>query len=764
LVLLSHAGQRGSDSSFSYLQFERFRDQNQVFSSLCASRFLNISNVIIDGQMGQVKGVELVSGNYFLALGVNSVLGRTFTLDDDKGRGGRPVAVISYSLWQRNFGLSPSVLGKSITINDFPFSIIGVAPPEFFGESVGFSPDIWIPLTMQVQVTGGKSRLDSRGTWWLQLMARLAPGISERQAHSRMNLLLQQVGSEVATPDERKNYLERIDLSPGGKGLPDLRQNYSRPLLILMAVVTLVLVIACANITNLLLVRSIVRRKEIAMRMALGASRARVLRQLLVESALLALIGGIAGLLFAYWTSSFLLTLLPHGTIPIAISFHLDYRVLGFTIIVSLATGILCGLIPSLRAGHANLNQILKQQTGNLSAGGSILRTGRVLVIFQVAISLLLLIGAGLLVRSLQKLKDFDAGFNREDVLVLTVDASKSGLKDVQLGLLSKELLERLSNTAGASSTSLSNYSLFGPGKTRTTVDFQGDTSNSSDNVTPHLVEVSPRFFETMGIQRLLGRDFDLGDNVNSPKVAIINESMARHFFQNDSPIGKRFGLDGPMTSGDVEIIGLVKDVKYDNLREKSPFIIYLPFFQAKSPHQSIKFEVRASGNPTALASALRQEVLSFGQGFQFISIRRLAEQVDDTFSRERSIAKLSSAFSLAALLLSCLGLYGTMSYSVAQRTVEIGIRIALGAERLHISWMVLREMMLLVFVGMAFGSVAALAATRLLSTMLFDLKTTDPVTILTAVLLMLAVAAFAGYSPARRASRVDPLVAMRAE
>jgi predicted permease len=743
--------------SFSHRTFEYFRDRNQVFADSFAFDSLERPDVAVDGSAEYTRGVDLVSGNYFSALGVSAILGRILTPEDDKTPGAHPVAVVSYGYWKRRFALDPAILGKNISVNDVSFSVIGVAPPRFFGLSPDSAPDLWLPTMMQAQLMPGRSYLDG-SRWWLKIMARLKPGVSQEQAQADLNVLFPQIEKEMTWTKYQRFSGRPIELVSASRGYSSLRRQFSQPLTILMIVVGLVLLIACANVASLLLARATARRNEISIRLAVGAGRLRLVRQLLTESLLLAVIGGALGLLFASAGSRALLNLLPHGPVPMTLDLHPDLRILGFTTALSLLTGILFGLTPALRATRMDL----KAGLGKAGSGTRpSLRLGKVLVISQVALSLLLLVSAGLFVRSLQKLKSLDLGINPENLLQVSIDTQ--AYKGARLTGLYGQLLERLSSIPGVRSASGSGLGLISGYKQRTTVAVQGNAAED-DNTFVDSADVGPRFFETAGQPLLLGRDFTAADNAGAPKVVVINESMARRYFGNENPIGKRLGY-GRKNNAEFEIIGVAKDARFTGVREQIALMMYFPAHQRTDRVDAL--QVRTIGNPTAIAAAVRREVQAIDKRL-LVDIKTIAAQVDDSLVQERMISTLAGFFSLLALLLAVVGLYGIMAYSVTRRTSEIGIRMALGAERRDVLWLILRETMLLMLTGIAIGVPAALAAGRLaghlVSGLLFGLTATDPVTIAIAALLLAGGAAAAGYPPARRASRVDPMLALRYE
>jgi predicted permease len=599
-------------------------------------------------------------------------------------------------------------------------------------------------------------------------MARLRPGISEQQALSATDLCFQEINREQLQefPDSfPSNVLERrIQLLPGNKGLSELRRQFSQPLLILMTVVGLVLLIACANVANLLLARASARQRDMAVRLALGAGRVRLARQLLTESILLSGMGGLLGLVFSFWGIDVLSSLLPQGLTAVALELHPDLRVLGFTLGISLLTGMLFGSAPATQSTRPELVAALKNERLSLGRGARRFELRKVLMVSQVALSLILLIGAGLFVGTLENLQKLDLGFNAENVLLLSMDPSSNGYGEDQVTSFYAQLLQQVSALSGVLSASLASNGLIS-GETDT-FSVEDNPQRTGEKRPTHVSHVDPKFFKTMGISMILGRDFQLQDHERAPKVVIINERVARDFFGKQNPIGRRVGVGH--SPPDSEIIGVVRDGRYLNPRQETPRTAYLPFRQFHLGSQTTiaarTLLVRTTGDPKSLIAAVRHEVQALDEDLPIYNVMTLAEQVNELLVQERLIATLSSFFSLLALLLVCMGLYGIMSYAVVRRTNEIGIRMALGARRGDVLWMVMRETLALVIIGVAIGLAASLGVARLISSLLFGLTATDPMTIAVATLMLVAMAALAGYLPARRASRVDPLVALRYE
>ncbi|MEK6287808.1 MAG: ABC transporter permease [Acidobacteriota bacterium] len=761
-----------TSTSFSYLTFERFRDNNDTLSDVFAFAPLHQLNVSVDGQPEIATG-QLVSGGYYPGLGVRATMGRTIAPDDDKA-GASPVTVITHRYWQRRFGQDPEAVGKTVNINNVSFTIVGITAPEFMGASqVGWSPDLSIPFSMQPQVSPHESSLNGPWFWWLQIMGRMNSGVTTEQAAASFGSIFQQSAQEgwdaalarfppqgqAQNPAPRD--VPRLRGASGSQGMTELRSAYSQPLTILMVIVGFVLLIACANVANLLLARAATRQKEIAVRLALGASRWRLVRQLLTESVLLAILGGTAGALFAYWGKDMLLTLRPWGGGELGVDLKIDLRVLGFTFAVSLATGLLFGLAPALRATKVDLTPALKDNARSVTGGTRSILT-KSLIIVQVAMSLVLLVGAGLFVRTLRNLQNVDIGFNRENLLLFSVEPGLNGYDRPQMAQLYRRMTERLEAVPGVRSASVSLIPLLsGQAQTRS-IDVQGNTSQPTDNNDAKVNTVGAHFFETIEMPILLGRGLSERDEETSPRVAVINQMMARKYFGDENALGRRFGFGGPETSGQIEIIGVARDAKYTDMRSQSEPTIYLPYLQSIPRHAT--FIVRTFGDTSAMTAAIRDAVREVDSNLPLFDVKTQSQQADDSLTQERLFATLSGFFGVLALLLACIGLYGVMSYGVARRTNEIGIRMALGASAPRVTRMVMGETMLVVLIGVVIGLGAAVATTRLIASMLFGLAATDALTISFAVLLMVGVAAIAGYLPARRAARVDPMVALRYE
>jgi predicted permease len=775
--------------SFSFPLVERFQANNEAFSGVMASAGGGRMHMTVSGSGDESELVrpDRVTGNFFDVLSVNPVLGRVFTQDDDRKYDAHAVAVISYNFWKRRFALDPAVIGKQITLNDFPFTIIGVTPPGFSGVEVGGNPDMWFPLWMVDQFPDAiparaNSNMVQTGSWWLRVIGRLKPGVTLARAQSEMDVIFQQMLAEMAetrlknpfpwTAVERNRFFaRRVILQSGGAGFSFLRLRFAKPLYILMTIVGLVLLIACANVANLLLARAAMRQKEIGVRLAIGASRLRLVRQLLTESVMLGVLGGAFGLALSRVFAGLLVAYLTAQQRTLTLDLNPNAHILEFTLAVSVLTGILFGLAPALRATGFDLARALKGTTVNLRIAMSRIAIDNILVVAQVALSLFLLIAAGLFVRTLQKLRNVDAGFDSENLLVFNIDMNPS-YKIEQRMNLTRQLLAGLETLPGARSATVTGFTMLSGNSSTTNVSVTGFEPTPDDNLSCHVLDTGPRYFETMGIPVLMGRDFNNSDDhkpappvstapnsSSTPKPVIINQTMAAFFWRDDNPIGKRFNNN----SVDYEVIGVVKDTKYETLREKVDRAFYRPFFLG-SYYPGSTFMLRTFTNPAAATNAVQQVVRSLDKDAQVLDVRTMENVVDTSLVQERFIAQLASFFSLFALLLACLGLYGIMSHGVVRRTREMGIRMALGARSTGVVWLVMRQSLVLVVIGIIVGVPAALLAARYVSTFLFGLSPADPVTVVISTGVLLSVAVLAGYLPARRASRIDPMLALRYE
>ncbi len=760
-----------ASTSFSYPAFRDFHDCEEVFSAVFAFQSADKVNFNVGGRASLANG-EMVTGGYFSGLGVSPVQGRAIN-DSDEKAGAPPVAVISYGLWRSHFGGSPSAIGAAVTLNRVPFTIIGIAPPEFFGVEPGSKLDIWVPISTQPLILPqwdrpGESWFTERSRWWVTVMGRLKPGLTDKQALAAISVRFDQSMTAGLNPPPKRQILPRIEVTSASQGLNDLRQRFSKPLWILMTLVVLVLLIACANVANLLLARATTRRREIAMRLALGAGRRRVVRQLLTESVLLALMGGLGGLLLAFWGIHILLALIASGRNPVWLVIRPDTAVLSFTAAVSLCCGVVFGLAPALRGTRMDLTPTLKESPGSAAGDRSGKSTlGRALVVAQVAGCILLLAGAGLFVRTLENLENQEMGFDQHHLLLFSLNPGQAGYQGNQLASFDQQLLSRIETLPGVRSASYSSDGLIAAGMSVHEISLQGYTRKQGRNEESAWTNwVGQDFFKTTGIKLLLGRPIEAQDTENSPKVAVVNAALARQIFGKNSPMGRQFTFGRATSAADIySIVGVVQNAKYQELRAPAPPTVYAPYRQRPpSSWSSVYFEVRTGRDPLAMVPTLRQIVSSMNKDVPLSDVRTEREKINEALMQERLFARLSSFFGGLALLLACVGLYGVMSYIVARRTGEIGVRVALGAQRVDILWMVLRETALLVVMGVAIGLPATLASARWVSSFLFGLKPYDAITLAAAMGVMSMVALFSAYWPARRAAKVDPMEALRYE
>jgi predicted permease len=761
--------QAGRWDIFSYATYRYFREHDRSFQELSAFRSgeSRLSVRRADAQSGEAAqraSGHLVSGNYFTVLGVNAMQGRVLTNEDDSAAA-QPAAVISNACWKQKLNGDADIVGKNMLLNGTAFTIVGIMPPDFFGTRVRRSPDYWLPLVFQPQIELRKSSIEDKNVYWLNLIGRLKPGIQMEQAQAGINMELQQFLTEQSGSqlnDESRLAIQGtyVSLASGARGLSGLRFFYSQALRMLMVIVVLVLLIACANVGNLLLSRAAARQAEISLRQALGASRGRLVRQLLTESLLLAVIGGVAGVILAQWGVSVLVSRLA-ATSPLDVK--PDASVLLFTLGISLVSGVLFGIAPALRATKADLTSALKEKSTQGRKGS--FNLGSVLVVAQVAVSLVLLVVAGLFARSLIKLQQEDLGFNRDNVLLASVDTRLAGYKPAELSALYRQLYDRLNTLPNVQSATLASYSPMAGTSTNSTVTVRGYTPNKGEDMNVSDILIGPGFGETLVVPLLMGREIGLQDTPTSARVAVVNQAFAKAFYPDQNPVGRRLTFEEDSDKDDFEIVGVIGDSKYNGAKAKADRTVYRPILQVQDQLAFANvFELRTLGDPLGLSAGVRAAVAQVNDKLPILNMTSLRLQTDDALKQERLIAQLVSFFGLLGLLLSCVGLYGIMAHAVVRRTNEIGIRMALGAERRDITWMVLSESLLLVAVGLAVGLPASWGAAQLISNQLFGLRPSDPLTLLAAVTLLTIVAALAGYLPARKASRVNPLVALRYE
>jgi predicted permease len=755
---------------YSYPFYRQFQQKNAVFSDTAAYYSMtNHPHGFVDGRQDpELINVQTVSGTYFQTLGVEPQFGRLLNENDDSSEGDHPVVVISNGFWKRRFASDPSILGHKVRLGSTVFEIVGVTPPEFFGTQVGDSPDAFAPLSMSAVIPPGWGGYKDNFKESLHIIGRLKPGVSVEQATANVNILFRQI--LLSFPDAKLNQekLSRLNkshvtLKSMERGLSYLRRAYSEPLQVLMVIVALVLLIACANIANLLLARSTARARELAVRQALGAARTRIMRQLLTESLLLAFAGGALGIGFAAAANRVLLAMLPHGQSTIPLDVSLNLRLLGFTFVVTVCTAVLFGTLPSLRATRLQLTQSLKSGSG-AAPGAARSPLGRILVASQVALSLVLMVGACLFLRTLINLSRAGMGFNKENVLRMDIDYTLTGYKDEdpRLKLLYNQIEVRVNALPGVEAASFSEFT-FNEGSWNSMIFVPGMPIDRNVNV-PHNI-IGDAYFKTMQIPLIAGRAFGPQDTATSQRVAIISESLAKKYFPAGSPIGRTYSIGSP-DAGDnatqVQVVGIVRDVKFDDIQEPPAYIDYLPYSQRGWGFGD--FEVLYKGDFNAISAEVQQAIHSIDRRLPITNAMTMDELVARSYANQAIIAKLSAFFGLVAVFLSCIGLYGLMSYLVGRRTGEIGVRMALGADRSQVGWQVMREIAALVLAGIAVGLPATLASQRLVGDMLYGVKGTDPLSIAGAVFLLSSAALVAGYIPARRASRINPLSALRYE
>ena len=755
----------GKNDGFTNPIWEALRDRQDVFSGIFAyggGRF----NLAAGGEARYAEG-NFVAGQFFDALGLRTAIGRAFTAGDDR-RGCPGTAVLGYGFWQKEYGGRRDVVGKTVSLDNHPFEILGVLAPGFSGVDVGGAVDLYVPICAEKIIHGETSMLDERSAWWLRVIGRPKPGVSASQAEARLKTLAPQIFEATVPPnwkaDGQAEYRTNTFVTkPAANGLSYLRRQYQQALTILMAIVGVVLLIACANVANLLLARCAARQREIAIRMALGSGRGRLIRQLLTESLVLSVTGAALGVLFAQWGARLLVGFLSGGRGKVSLDLSIDVRVLAFTAGAAILTGVLFGLAPAWRGTRVNPQAAMKANARGVLEGGRF-GIGKALVAAQVALCLVLVVGAGLMLSTFFRLETLDAGFTREHILLATVDLRNGHYPEERRAAVFEEMRERLRALPGVRSASASNMTPISGSFWNEDLEIEGYTSKGRDDTLVYFNEVSPGYFETLGTALVAGRDFNAHDTPQSPKVALINETAARKFFAGQNPIGKRYRAEEGRTWGDwVEIAGVVKDAKYGDLREDILPTAYVATTQDAKPRTEMTFELRAAGDPAGLISAVKSAIAQVNSGVS-LEFTTLAAQVDESLARERLLATLSGFFGGLALLLATIGLYGVMSYNVARRRNEIGIRMALGAEQGRVLRMVMREAAVLILIGLAAGLGATLAVTRFVASFLYGLKPNDPWTLGLAAGALALVAAVAGFFPARRASRLDPMAALRDE
>ena len=761
-------------TTFSYALYKQFLADNKTMIDLAACAPYGRLNVVVDGQ-AELANAFISSGNYYQMLGVGARLGRTLLPEDDRADA-PPVAVISSRYWHSRFGTDPDVIGKVVKMNNVPVTIVGVLLPAFTGiqQPIAVPPEVSVPLALEPQLAilsaNQRPRVEQPTYYWLQMMGRLKPGVTPEQVQGNLAGVFHATArsgfdsylkgltdtERSASANRGRTEVAQLRAEPGARGIYDVNATEKRSAAILFVVVGLVLLIVCANVANLLLSRATTRQRELSVRLSLGATRGRLVRQLLTESLLLASMGGALGIAVGYWGR--LLLPNPLGQLP-----PLDWRVFSFVAAITLLTGLVFGIGPAWRGAGINVNAALKESGRSVIAARSWL--SKALLVVQVAVSLVLLVGAGLFLQTLTNLRHVDVGFNPQNLLLFRVNPSLNRYDDPRMATLYGALLERLGAVPGVRGVAMSQPALLSGSVNSTNIYVQGRTYNTArgvdlDNEIYRLV-VSPSFVDVMGIPVVMGRGFTDRDDANAAKVVMINQAAAAKYFPNQNPIGQRFG-SSPETTGQLEIVGVLRDTKYEGVREKVQPTQYVPFRQTRMT--AAVFEVRTAGLPTAAMSAIREAARQIDPNLPLTDVSTQIEQVEQRLQQEKLFAQAYSLFGALALLLASIGLFGVMSYNVSRRTNEIGIRMALGAQRGQVLGLVMRESMLLVVAGIAAGLAIAFFAGRLVTTLLFGLPPRDPMTMFAAVAVMAIVSAFAGYLPARRASRVDPMIALHYE
>jgi predicted permease len=768
-----NTGERGL---LTYAEFTEIRDHATTLAGMCAAQAqMDRWQVRIAGGPQEEAKAKLVSEEYFPVLGVEPAIGRFFGREDAKGPGQDPYAVISYEYWQKRFGGNVSVLGTPIKTMGTSLTVIGVAAPGFTGESISERPDIWAPMMMQPVVMPGRDWLHEdlsqsiEKVMWLHVFGRLKPGVGQARAQTEIDVLFRGILENgypaTLNAETRKQALDQhLKLHDARTGAFGGREDFAQQLLVLLGASVVVLLIACINVANLLLARAAARAKEVGVRLSIGASRNRLIRQFLTESLVLSALGGLVGLFLAWGASRGLVLLLTERREDFGLAPGLDLRVLAFTAGVTFLTGILFGLVPALRATRVNLNDSLRD-SGRVTASGGRLNLAKMLVIVQVAFSLLLVAGAGLFLRTLWNLQSVGLGYPREHLLLVTADGVSAGYKGPQLSNLWHDLTGRLRALPGVQGASYSVNGLFSGSESADEIDVEGFTPSKNNEKFSRFDQVGPEYFSTVGIPMLLGRELGQQDTANSPRVCVINEAFAKLFFAGRNPIGRHLTQKFGDNKNAVEIVGVAKNARDHRLRGDVPPRFYLPGDQGmQGPNEWATFEIRTAGDPAQMIAAVRKAILSVNENLPVEGARPLVESVDRTNAQPRMVARLCSIFGLMALLLAATGLYGVLSYSVARRTNEIGIRMALGAGRGRVVQMILRETGVMIAIGVAAGVAFTAAGVQMVKSRLYGLGALDPAAVIAAVAILGVVALAAGYIPAARAAKVNPTQALRHE
>jgi predicted permease len=767
----SHNGSNMGSRMHSYPIYQDYQQKGEPLAEVLCRRLVAAS-VSIDNQTERIVA-EMVSGNYFSMLGVSPAIGRVFnSKEDDQVFMGHPVVVLGYDYWTTRFARDPLVIGKKILVNNYPMEIVGVSAKGFAGLDPAESPQIRVPILMKEAMVPdwGWVHLDDRRTRWIQVFARLKPGYTVKTAQAPLQGLFTQIRTYEMTLPAAKDWSQyardqfmkgQLVVETAAMGYSNLRNDFSTPLIVLMCMVGLVLLIACANVANLLIARAFMRQKEIAVRLSLGASRARLVRQLLVESLTLSFAGGVVGLMLAFVLTRGLLALIPNGTQPLLVSPRPDARILFFTVVLTFITGIIFGLLPALRASRPDPWTTLKDTMGSIAGTGGSLFLRKGLVTAQVALSFLLLFGAGLFVKSLQNLKTTDTGVALDNLVTFQVAPALSGYTDEKAVQFNRDLLERLRSAPGVKSAAIASVPILAGNEWDSSTAVEGHRFADGEDQQAFMNAFSPGYFETMRIPLLEGRDFRQSDIVQNPTVAIVNRKFADHFFPGKSAIGKRLGRGGgPNTKLTIEIIGVVADALYEGPREGVHRQVFVPSWGKGS----VTYYVRTNIASSSVFNVVRSELKQLDATMPVYEMKTVEGQLDETLLTDRLVALLSAGFGLLATILASIGLYGVMAFVVARRRKELGIRLALGAQPGVLIWMVMREVLLLLAIGLAIGIPAALLLGRYVSSVLYGVKPSDPLMATSTIVLLTVVSAAAGLIPARRASRIDPILALRYE
>lgn len=775
LVRFTHPGPtQGSTSSdsnlsesFTYYMFRELQAKQTAFKGIAGMRLFGGS--VTYQNSAQRASIHLVSGNYFDVMEVKPTIGRLLTPDDDRSIGAHFVVVLTHRYWTTRFGADPAVLNQTVNVSGYPMTVVGVAAPGYEGEIVARPADVFVPITMRKEVTPGFDGFQNRKAYWVTMMGRLKPGVSMKQAEEAINspyhAMLEEEASLLTQPsaDLLKRFkAKKIVLLDGEQGRNQMARDAKMPLFLLMGITGFVLLIACANAANLLLVRATGRRKEIAVRLSIGASRMQLIRQLLVEAWTISVAGGLLGILVSQLTLYGLQQLVP-AQLSQAVKPVLDTTMLLYTMGASLVTGLAFGLYPALQATNAEVAPTLKDQGGQTTATGSAKFFQGSLVSGQVALSLVLLITAGLFATSLVQLTHVNLGINSDNLLVFEVEPEMARYNTPRAAAFLEQLDDRISALPGVKQVSGSTVPILSGNNWATSLKIEGFASTNKDETQSYYSEISPGFFSTVGAPLLNGREFTRGDNANAPKVAIINETFAKKFFPGQNPIGMHLGQGSKEEKLDTVIVGVVKDFKYSEVRNEARKVFYVPYRQSKVIG-SLNFYVKTAIDPTQLFEQIRREVVKLDPNVPITSMKTMNAQINENLFLDRMISSFASIFALLATILAAIGLYGVLAYTVERRTREIGIRMALGADGAQVRRLILRQVSVLLTIGVAIGVAGALGAGRFFESSLYGVKSKDPIVLAVAVVMLIAVAMFAASVPTRRATRIDPMCALRYE